>query len=111
MKDKGKQEKAKMFQEVAEEKMAEGKDTTKEKKGKEGKTKGAKDWKQEEVSMLIKFLEQIPSLWNVFKEHYSKRDVKETAYKEIAEVFGCNIISIQGKINGLRAQYECEMAK
>ena len=40
MKDKGKQEKAKMFQEVAE-----GKDTTKEKKGKEGKTKGAKDWK------------------------------------------------------------------
>ena len=39
MKDKGKQEKAKMFQEVAEDKMAEGKDTTKEKKGKEGKTK------------------------------------------------------------------------
>ena len=45
MKDKGKQEKAKMFQEVAEDKMAEGKDTTKEKKGKEGKTKGAKYWK------------------------------------------------------------------
>ena len=29
----------------------------------------------------------------------------------MADVFGCNITSIKGKINGLRAQYGCEMAK
>ena len=73
MKDKGKQEKAKMFQEVAEDKMAEGKDTTKEKKGKEGKTKGAKYWKQEEVSMLIKYLASGMFLKNIIQNAMLKR--------------------------------------
>ena len=43
MKDKEKQEKAKMIQEVADDKMTEGKDTTKKKKDNASKEK---DWKQ-----------------------------------------------------------------
>ena len=43
MKDKEKQEKAKMVQEVADDKMAEGKDTAKEKKDNASKGKCAKD--------------------------------------------------------------------
>ena len=61
--------------------------------------------------MLIKILEEKPSLWYVFSKDYSKRGVKDAAYKEIADVFGCNIASIKGKINGLRVQYGREMAK
>ena len=79
MKDKEKQEKVKMVQEVADDKMAERKDTTKEKNDKASKGKGAKDWKEDEVSMLIKLLEERPSLWDVFNKDYSKRDVKDTA--------------------------------
>ena len=90
--------------------MAAGKDTTKEKKGKASKVKGAKDWKEDEVSMPTEFLEERPNLWNVFNKDYSKRDVKDTGYKEIADVFRCSITSIKGKINGLRAQYGREMA-
>ena len=111
MKDNEKQEKAKIVQEVAGDKMAAGKDTTKEKKGKASKVKGAKDWKEDEVSMPTEFLEERPNLWNVFNKDYSKRDVKDTGYKEIADVFRCSITSIKGKINGLRAQYGREMAK
>ena len=88
MKDKEKQEKAKIVQEMADYKMAEGNDTTKEKKDKASKGKGAKDSKEDEVSMLIDLLEEIPSLWDAFNKDYIKRDVKDTAYKEIAEAFG-----------------------
>ena len=98
MKDKGKQKKAKMVQEVAGDKMAEGKDTAKEKKDKASKGKDSKDWKEDEVSMLTELLEERPSLWDVFNKVYSKRDVKDTAYKEISDVFGCNITSINDKI-------------
>ena len=51
------------------------------------------------------------SFWDDFNKDYSKRDVKDTAYKEIADVFRCNVTSVKGKINGLRAQCEREMAK
>ena len=69
MKDKEKQEKVNMIQEVADDKMAEGKDTTKEKKDKVSKGKGAKDWKEDKVSMLIELLEERFSLWDVFNSH------------------------------------------
>ena len=62
--------------------------------------------------MLIELLEESPNLWDVFNKDYSKRNVKHTAYKEIkTDVFGCNIASIKGKINGLRPQYGSEIAK
>ena len=111
MKNKDKQKKAKMVQEVADDKMAEGKDSTKEKKDKTSKGKGAKDRKEYKVSRLIELLEERPILWDVFEKDYSERDVKDTACKEIADVFGSNITSIKSKINGLRAQYGREMAK
>ena len=54
MKGKEKQEKAKMVQELADDKMVEGKDTAKEKKDKASKGKGKKDPEdEEEVSRLI----------------------------------------------------------
>ena len=94
-------------QEVSDNKMAEGKDTTKEKKDKASKGKGVKDWTEDEVSMLTELLEERPSFWDVFNKDYSKRDVKDAVCKEKAGVFGCNVTSI----NGLRAQYGREMAK
>ena len=75
-----------MVQEVADDKMAEGKDT-KEKKDKASKRKGTKDWKEDKVSMLIEILEEKTSLWDVFNKNYSKRDVKDTAYQEKANIF------------------------
>ena len=100
-----------MVQEVADNKMAKEKDATKEKKNKASNGKDAKDWKKDEISMLTKLLEERPILCDVFNKDYSKRDVKNTTYKEIADVFGCNIASIKGKINGFRAQYGIEKAK
>ena len=82
-KGKEKQEKAKMVQEVADNKMAEGKDTTNEKKDKGSKGKAAKDCKEDEVSMLTERLEERPSLWDVSNKDYSKRDVKDTAFLDV----------------------------
>ena len=61
--------------------------------------------------MLTELLEERPGLWDVFNKNFSKRDVKDTAYKEVAGVFGCNISSIKDKIKRLKAQYGGEMAK
>ena len=69
-------------QEVADDKMAEGKDTTKEKKDNASKGKSVKDWTEDEVSMLTELLEERPRTWDVFNRDYSKRDVKDTAYKK-----------------------------
>ena len=47
---KEKQEKAKTVQKMTDNKMAERKVTTKEKKDEESKAKGTKDWKEDKVS-------------------------------------------------------------
>ena len=47
------------------------------------KSKGGKDWKDEEISLLIDMLEEKPCLWDVFDKAYTRRDVKEIAYTEI----------------------------
>ena len=89
----------------------------KEEKEKEGntakktKSKGGKDWTDEEISLLIDMLEEKPCLWDVFDKEYTKRDVKEIAYTEIASSLDTNIESIKAKINGLRAQLGREVAK
>ena len=59
MKDNEKQEKAKMVNEVADDKTVEGKYAAKDKKGKVSKGKGTKDWKDDEV---IELIEERPSL-------------------------------------------------
>ena len=56
-------------------------------------------------------LEEKPCLWDVFDKAYTKRDVKEIAYTEIANSLDTNIESIKAKINGLRAQHRREVAK
>ena len=82
----------------------------KEEKEKEGntakktKSKGGKDWTDEEISLLIDMLEEKLCLWDVFDQEYTKRDVKEIAFTEIASSLNTNIESIKAKINGLRAQ-------
>ena len=53
--------------------------------------------------MLIELLKERPSLWDVFNKDYSKCDIKNTAYKEIAEVFGCNMTSNQGQYQWIKS--------
>ena len=45
--------------------------------------------------MLIELLGERPSLWDDFNKDYSKHDVKDTAYKEIANVVERNITLIK----------------
>ena len=56
-------------------------------------------------------LEANPCLWDIYHTDYSKRDLKEIAYTEIAISLDTNITSIKAKINSLRTQLEREMAK
>ena len=78
---------------------------------KKTKSKGEKDWTDVEISLLIDMLEEKSLLWDVFDKEYTKRDVKEIAYTEIASSLDTNIESIKAKINGLRAQHRREVAK
>ena len=45
--------------------------------------------------MLIEFLESKPCLWDVYQPEYSKRDIKEIAYSEMASNFDTDIASIK----------------
>ena len=80
---------------------------TKEETEKEGntakktKSKGGKDWTDEEISLLIDMLEEKPCLRDAFDKEYTKRDVKEIAYTDVASSLDTNIESIRAKINGL----------
>lgn len=73
--------------------------------------KGAKDWTDDEISLLIEMLEERPCLWDVFDKQYSKRDIREIAYTEIASALDVPIESLKTKINGIRAQFGRELAK
>ena len=50
-------------------------------------------------------------LWDLYHPDYSKRDIKELAYTEIATAFDTNNSSVKSKINGLRAQLGRELSK
>ena len=52
-------------------------------------------------------------MWDIFEKEYTKRDVKEIAYTEIASSLDTNIEPIKVKINrhGLRGQLGREVAK
>ena len=73
--------------------------------------KGAKNWTDEEISLLMDMLEEKLCLWDVFDKEYMKRDVKEIACTEIASYLDTNTASIKAKINGLRGQLGGEVAK
>ena len=90
----------------------EAKKNCEKKKGKKDpKAKSAKEWTDDETSLLIDMLEANPCLWDIYQTDYSKRDLKEIAYTEIATSLDTNITSIKTKINSLRTQLGREMAK
>ena len=62
------------------------------------KTKSAKEWTDEETTTLIEMLEANTCFWDVFDKSYSKRDVKEAVYSEIAETLDTNSASVKAKI-------------
>ena len=50
-------------------------------------------------------------LWDVLHKDYTKRNVKEITYSNLADVFETEINSIKTIINELRSQLRCELAK
>ena len=56
-------------------------------------------------------LEPSSCLWDIYRTDYSKRDLKEIAYTEIAASLDTNITSIKAKINSLRTQLARDMEK
>ena len=78
---------------------------------KDPKAKSAKEWTDDETSLLTDMLEANPCLWDIYHTDYSKRDLKEIAYTEIVISLDTNITSIKAKINSLRTQLGREMAK
>ena len=72
---------------------------------------GKKKWTVDEVQDLIELLEEKPCLWNSFSNEYTKKEVKERAYRELAEHFGSSSAIVKTKINASRKQLGREMAK
>ena len=52
-----------------------------------------------------------PCLWDVLHKDYTKRNVKEIIYSNLADVFKAEINSIKTIINELRSQLGCKLAK
>ena len=63
------------------------------------------------VSKLIDLLEERPCLWDIFDTDYSKREIREPVYTEIAETLDFSVQDIKTKIHNLRAQLGREMDK
>ena len=70
-----------------------------------------KEGTDDETSLLIDRPEANPCLWDIYLTDYSKCDLKEIAYTEIATCLDAYITSIKAKINSLRTQLGREMAK
>ena len=70
-------------------------------------------WNEKNTMLLIDLLEERLSLWDMFDSEYTKRKVRDVAYKEIVEKLGENWTSsvIKSKINNLRAQLGRELKK
>ena len=81
--------------------------TDKEKTLKNRKTSTSiKKWNQRKTTLLTDSLEERPSLWDMFDSEYTKREVYEVAYKEIAKELGeyWTLSEIKSKINNLQVQ-------
>ena len=61
-------------------------------------------WKEENVTALIDLLEEQPCLWKIFDSQYTKREKRDSAYKEISGKLEWEVGEIKTKINNLRAQ-------
>ena len=83
-----------------------------QKKGKkDSKAKAAKEWNDDELTLLIDMIESKPCLWNIYHPDYLKGDMKEIGYSEIATTLNTTNASVKTKINGLRAQLGREITK
>ena len=91
--------------------LAAKKNCEKKKGKKDPKAKSAKEWTDDETSLLIDMLEANPCLWDIYQTDYSKCDLKEIAYTGIATFLDTNITSVKAKINSQRTQLGREMAK
>ena len=65
---------------------------------------GQKKWTDDEIQELNELLEEKPCLWDMFSNEYTKREVKERAYAELAEHFDSSSAIVKAKINFLRKQ-------
>ena len=72
---------------------------------------GKKKWTDDKVRDLIELLEEKSRLWDIFSNEYTKREVKERAYAELAEHVDSSSAIVKAKINALRAKLGREMAK
>ena len=70
-----------------------------------------KKWTDDKVRDLIELLEEKSCLWDIFSNEYTKREVKERAYAELAEHVDSSSAIVKAKINALRAKLGREMAK
>ena len=61
-----------------------------------------KKWTDDEVQDLIELLEEKACLWDIFSNEYTKREVKERAYAELAEHFDSSSAIVKAKINVLK---------
>ena len=92
------------FKKQAKEKSIEKADTAEkadkeQKKGKkDSKAKAAKEWNDDELTLLIDMLESKPCLWDIYHPDYLKRDMKEIGYSEIATALNTTNASVKTKI-------------
>ena len=72
-----------------------------------------KKWNEKNTTALIDLLEERICRWDIFGDEYTKHEVRELAYKEIAENLHSiwTVPEIKTKINNLRAQLGRELKK
>ena len=79
-----------------------------QKKGKE------RNWKDEEIEMLITLYEERPCLWDVGHKDYMNRDSKEVAYSQIdllmSDKYDINREDYKNKWKIIRSQFMREQA-
>ena len=72
-----------------------------------------KKWNERNTTLLMDVVEERPLLLDMIDSEYTKREVREVTYKEIAEKLGetWTLSEIKGKIDNLRAQLGRELKK
>ena len=70
-----------------------------------------KKWTDDEIQELNELLEEKPCLWDMFSNEYTKREVKERAYAELAEYFDSSSAIVKAKINFSRKQIKSRNGK
>ena len=59
---------------------------------------GKKKWTDDKVQDLIELLEEKPCLWDIFSNEYTKREMKERAYAELAKHSDSSSAIVKAKI-------------